>query len=191
MAAAILGVSLWPAAHELALLCEQYGLLTLNPDIVKKVDAIVKQFQAVPLWLILITFALVPAVFEELCFRGFLFASIRQKLSGGWTVVATALLFGFFHEVLFPGKLMPTAALGLILGWVRLRTGSVLSGIVLHTVLNGFVFSIIYYREELAARGWGVQEEAHLPLMWHALAAVGILVGVGLLMVARPRIESG
>ena len=183
VAAAILGVSLWPVAHEIALLCQQYGLLTLNPDIVKKVDAIVKQFQAMPLWLILITFALVPAVFEELCFRGFLFASLRERLSGAWTVIVTALLFGFFHEVLFPGKLIPTAVLGLVLGWVRLRTGSIFPGIVMHAVLDAFVFTIIYYRDELLARGWGVQEESHLPLTWHGVAAVGIVVGVGMLMV--------
>jgi len=184
VAAAILGVSLWPVAHEIALLCQQYGLLTLNPDIVKKVDTIVKQFQAMPLWLILITFALVPAVFEELCFRGFLFASLRERLTGAWTVIVTSLLFGFFHEVLFPGKLIPTAVLGLVLGWLRLRTGSIFPGIVMHAVLDAFVFTIIYYRDDLLARGWGVQEESHLPLTWHAVAAVGIVVGVGMLMLA-------
>jgi ABC-2 type transport system permease protein/sodium transport system permease protein len=180
--AAILGVSLWPAAHEIALLCQEYGFLALNPEIVRKVDVIVKQFQAMPLWLILATFALVPAVFEELCFRGFLFGAFRQRFSRTWTVVATALLFGFFHEVLFPGKLIPTTLLGLVLGWVRLRTGSILPGIVLHALLDGFVLSIIYYRDELVARGWGVQEESHLPLAWHGAALVGIAVGIALLI---------
>ena len=184
-AAVILGLSLWPAAHELAWLCTRYGLLTINPEMLKKVQMIVHQFQAQPLWLILVTFGLVPAVFEELCFRGLIFGSLRERLTGTWAVIETALLFGFFHEVLFPGKLVPTAALGLVLGWVRLRSGSVLPGMVLHAIHNGLVLSILYYSDELVSSGLDVKDEVHLPLTWHVLAAVGIVVGVGLLMAAK------
>jgi ABC-2 type transport system permease protein/sodium transport system permease protein len=184
VAAAVLGVSLWPAAHELALLSQGF---TINPELFKKVEALVQMFQSMPLWLILVCYAIVPAVFEEFCFRGFLFGALRERLSGGWTVVVTAVLFGFFHEVFFPGKLVPTAALGLVLGWVRLRTGSIFPGIVMHAVLNGVVFSLIDYRDELAARGWGLQESAHLPLGWHALAAAGVVVGAALLIVGTNR----
>jgi ABC-2 type transport system permease protein/sodium transport system permease protein len=184
LAGVVLGLSLWPAAHELTLYLKIHEWITLNPEMLAKLEEMVSQFRALPLWLILVTFALVPAVFEELCFRGFLFAALRQRVSGTWTVILTALLFGFFHEVLSPGKLMTTTALGLVLGWVRLRSGSVLPGTIAHAVHNGFLFSIIYYEKELAARGWGVQEETHLPLAWHALAAGGILLGVGMLMVA-------
>lgn len=188
--AAIFGLSLWPAAHEITLLTVRMGLFTLSPEILAKIEVVVKQFQALPLWQILVTFGLVPAVFEELCFRGFLFGSLRTRLTGGLTVVVTALLFGVFHEILFPGKLLPSTALGLVLGWVRLRSGSVLPGIALHALHNGLVLSILYYRDELLARGWGVQEEEHLPLTWHVAAVVGIIVAVGLLM-ATTRRHSG
>jgi ABC-2 type transport system permease protein/sodium transport system permease protein len=184
VAAVVLGVSLWPAAHELALLSQGF---TINPELFKKIEALVQMFQSMPLWLILVCYAIVPAVFEEFCFRGFLFGALRERLSGCWTVIVTAVLFGFFHEVFFPGKLVPTAALGLVLGWMRLRTGSILPGIVMHAVLNGVVFSLIYFRDDLAARGWGMQEEAHLPATWLALAAVGIAMGAGLMLTGTRR----
>jgi ABC-2 type transport system permease protein/sodium transport system permease protein len=183
LAAAILGISLWPAAHELALACQGFAI---NPELLKKINELVAPFQTMPLWLVLVSFALVPAVFEEFCFRGFLFGAIRQRLSGIWTIVITATLFGFFHEVTTPGKLMPSAALGLALSWVRLRTGSILPGIVMHAVLNGFLLTAIYYKDEVAARGWGLEESAHLPLIWHLAAAAGVLAAGGLLM-ARTR----
>ena len=169
----------------LTLLCARLGLLTISPELIKQVEAMARQFQAMPLWLILVAFAIVPAVFEELCFRGFLFGALRERLSGLWTVVATALLFGFFHEVLIPGKLVPSAALGLVLGWVRLRTGSVLPGMVLHAIHNGLVLAIVYYQDELASRQWGIEEESHLPMKWHALAVIGIVIGVGMFIAAR------
>jgi ABC-2 type transport system permease protein/sodium transport system permease protein len=190
VAAAILGLCLWPAAHEITLLTEWLGLFTLTPEVLEKIEDVVKQFQSAPLWLLLAAFAVVPAIFEELCFRGFIFGSLRTRLSGAWTVIATALLFGLFHELLFPGKLIPSALLGLVLGWVRLRTGSVLPGMVLHAMHNGLVLSILYYRDHLQAHGWGVQEQAHLPLKWHGAALIGSVIGAGLLVAATRRNES-
>jgi sodium transport system permease protein len=187
LAAAILGLALWPGAHEITLLAERLGLLTLSSEKISLVEDLVKRFQAVPLWLILLTLALAPAVFEELCFRGFLFGALRTRLTGGWTVIATAILFGVFHEILFPGKLLPSTFLGLVLGWVRLRTGSVLPGILLHALHNATVFSILYYRDELLAHGWGVEEEQHLPMSWHAAAAMCIVVAIVLLRTTTNR----
>ena len=51
----------------------------------------------------------------------------------------SAVLFGVFHEVLFSGRLLPSTFLGLVLGFVRLRSGSVLPGIVLHVLHNGLL----------------------------------------------------
>ena len=119
---------------------------------------------------------------EELCFRGFLVSSLRTVLSAGWAAVVAALLFGVFHEVMFPGRLMTSTFMGLVLGWVRVRTGSVLPCIVLHAVHNGLLLSLSYWREELARSRWAIQEEMHLPIQWLALSALGIIVGAGLLL---------
>ena len=135
---------------------------------------------SVPLWLILLTLALVPAVFEELCFRGFLFGvAAHACLAGDRTVIASALLFGVFHEVLFPGRLLaehvsgPSAGLGAAAHRQRAaRHGAA------RCVHNGLLLTIAYYRDELIARGWGVEEQMHLPTHWLAAAVLGIVVGV-------------
>ncbi len=114
------------------------------------------EMYGLPLWLILLTLAVVPAVFEELCFRGFLFASLRTLLAADRSVIASAMLFGVFHEVIFPGRLLTSTFLGLVLGWVRMRTGSIIPGIVLHMVHNGLLLMLSYWREDLerAAGDW-------------------------------------
>jgi len=139
--------------------------------------------------LVLIALGIVPAAIEELCFRGFLFGALRTILSGTWTVIASAALFGVFHEVLFPGRLLTSAFLGLVLGWVRLRTGSVIPGIVLHALHNCFVLLIAYYRDALIARDWGVEDQTHFPIAWLAAALLGVLVGVGLLLATTRQSE--
>jgi uncharacterized membrane protein len=53
---------------------------------------------------------------------------------------------------------------------------------LLHALHNGLLLSIIYFRDVLAERGWGVEEQENLPITWHAVAALGILLAVGLLI---------
>src|SRR6185369_10695263 len=147
-------------------------------------------FQTVPLSLIVLTLAIVPAVFEELCFRGFIYGALRSRLSGPATIVASALLFGVFHEILSSGRLLPSTFLGLVLGWVRFRTRSVLPGMLLHTLNNGLLLAVSYHQDKLQAGGWGVEELRHLPITWHGLALVVIILGVGLLIATtRPAID--
>lgn len=191
--AAILGVALWPAAHETFLLSEWLGLTTLSAKQIAAAKMMLDQFQTVQLWLIVVTLAIVPAIFEELCFRGLIFGALRTRLSGTYTIVASAMLFGVFHEILSSGRLLPSTFLGLVLGWVRLRTRSVLPGMLLHALNNGLLLVVSYYQSELQARGWdawGVEEQKHLPITWHALALIGIVAGVGLLIATtRPTVD--
>jgi ABC-2 type transport system permease protein/sodium transport system permease protein len=164
------------------LLSEQLGLTTLSVKQISAVKMMLDQLQTVPLWLVVLSLAIIPAVFEEFCFRGFIFGALRTRLSGSATIVASALLFGVFHEILSSGRLLPSTFLGLVLGWVRLRTRSVLPGMLLHALNNSLLLAVSYYHEELQAHGWGVEEQRHLPITWHAAALVGIIAGVGLLV---------
>ena len=170
LGAAILGVALWPAAHETYLLSEWLGLTTLSAKQIAAAKVMLDQFQTVPLWIIIVTLAIVPAIFEELCFRGFIFGALRTRLSGTYTVVASALLFGVFHEILSSGRLLPSTFLGLVLGWVRLRTRSVLPGMLLHALNNGLLLAVGYYQDELQDSRLGHRRTAASADHWHALA---------------------
>lgn len=188
VAAGALGLVLWPAGHELFLVNERIGIRTLPLDQVAEVKSLLEGLQHVPAAWILVALAIVPGVCEEFFFRGVLFSSLRTLTSAWRTIVATAILFGLFHvvagTVLAPERFLPSAFLGLVLGWVRWRTGSVVPCMLLHTVHNGLVLSIVHWRDELAARGWGIQEAAHLPTSWLMAAAVCIVAAVTLMALA-------
>ena len=74
-------------------------------------------------------------IVEEIFFRGLLFASLRKRgLGAVLTIVISALVFAGFHfEPLRFFVLLPT---GLVLGWVRWKTGSTGAAIVTHGLLN-------------------------------------------------------
>ncbi len=186
LAAAMLGFVLWPIAHEVFLVNRWLGMADLSHQQFASIREFVEQWKSVSPTLILVTLALAPGVFEEFFFRGFLFTSLRSTLKPWTTVVLTALLFGMFHvvaaTVLTPEKFLPSTFIGLVLGWVRLRTGSVLPCMVLHVVHNGLLLSIGYWQDEISQWGLKVPENAHLPTTWLLAAAVGSLLAVTTLL---------
>ena len=181
---AILGAALWPSAHESFLLSNWLGLSSLSDKRIKAASEMLEQLQALPWWLVVATLGIVPAIFEELTFRGFLFSSLRTRLAGWPTIIVSALLFGVFHEILSPGRLFPSTFLGLVLGWVRFQTGSVWACMLLHAINNSLLLTISHHRDDLVARGIGAEQQAHLPLKWHALALLGVAIGIGLVRMA-------
>jgi sodium transport system permease protein len=191
VAAAMLGLVLWPVAHELFLLNEMIGISVLRLDQLAEVKAVMEQLQHVSPLLILLALAIVPGVCEEFFFRGVLFGSLRTVTTPWRTIVVAAVLFGLFHvvagTVLAPERFLPSAFLGLVLGWVRMRTGSVWPAMLLHSVHNGLVLAFVHWHEELAAHGFGIEESAHLPATWLLAAGIGIFAAVALMLVTtRP-----
>ncbi len=188
LAAAMLGLVLWPAAHELFLLNERIGISALRIDQLAEVKAFLEQLQHVSLVWILLALAIVPGVCEEFFFRGVLFASLRTVTTPWRTILATAVLFGLFHvvagTVLAPERFLPSAFLGLVLGWVRHRTASVWPCMLLHAVHNGLILCVVHWRDDLAARGFGFEEAAHLPTSWLMVGGIGIVAAVALMIFA-------
>lgn len=88
-----------------------------------------------------LTLCVLPAVGEELLFRGALQGLMRPCGSAA-AVFGPALLFALLHMNLSQGI---TAFLcGIFLGWLTERTGSVLPGMMLHLINNCIAFADIY-----------------------------------------------
>lgn len=190
--ATLLGLSLWPLAHEIYLLNELIGLGTLSRERIEFAHQLLASWREVPPWLIVAALAAAPAVCEELLFRGYLLRALLAATSERNSIVISAVLFGGFHvlatDALATERLLPSTFLGLILGWVAWRTASVVPGMLLHACHNGLLLLLAYYRDELAESGWGLQEQAHMPLAWLAAAAVGVIVGLSLVW-RSPKVE--
>jgi membrane protease YdiL (CAAX protease family) len=86
------------------------------------------------LWQLLVLYSLIPAVFEEIAFRGIIFERLRRALGEreGWVVQAA--LFSVIH--LSPVIFLTHFVMGLIFGWLRMRTGGLIAGMILHAVWN-------------------------------------------------------
>lgn len=91
----------------------------------------------VPLLLFLAAFT--PAVCEEVFFRGALLGGLRRDLSRRASLGWQALIFGAAHASIH--KLLPTMWVGLVLGVLRLRTGSLWPCVLLHFGYNALLLT--------------------------------------------------
>jgi sodium transport system permease protein len=182
--ATLMGLGLWALAHESFVLVSG----ELDEAKVTAARSMVESLKQTPPWLFLLALAVAPGVIEELCFRGYLFSSLLRVLSPARTIVTTSLLFGIFHVLtgssLLIERFVPTTLVGLFLGWVAYRSGSVWPGMALHVVYNGFLNLVAHYQDRLGFLGIAESEIAHLPISWLAVTATTAVCGMSIVWFA-------
>jgi sodium transport system permease protein len=162
----------WPAVliGAPAALVTGIGLAELFQRLVPVPEEVLRAFGQffgsadIPLWQIVLLFAVVPGVFEELAFRGVLLHGLSARLRPVALALAVGAIFGIFHVSLW--RILPTAYLGVILASVVLLTGSVYPAMLWHALNNAIAIVPI----EL---GW-VAEEPDLPPWSYPAAAAGL-----------------
>ena len=91
-------------------------------------------------------------------------------------------MFGAFHLIapnpLASERFVSSTLVGLALGWLRWRTGTVLPGMLLHTLHNGLLIILVYYEPQLTERGIGITREMHLPTDWMAAGVTTACLGL-------------
>ena len=91
-----------------------------------------------PLALILhiVALTVLPSILEELVFRGVIMQSLR-RFGDSFALVVSSILFGLVHGNL--AQAIPAFFVGLALGYFVLRTGSIMTAIVIHFINNAIV----------------------------------------------------
>jgi hypothetical protein len=84
-------------------------------------------------WLTLVI-SIGPGVAEEFFFRGFVLRSFQAKMPGWLAVLASAILFGIMHWDGLQG--LGAMLIGLFLGFITLRTGSIWPAVTAHAFNN-------------------------------------------------------
>lgn len=88
--------------------------------------------------------AILVPVAEEMVFRGFILHSLTRHFSTAWwPVVLSALLFGMAHGN--AAQFVNGFCAGLLLGWLYVRTGSIVYGVVYHMANNFLAFVLFRF----------------------------------------------
>jgi hypothetical protein len=137
-----------------------------------KVIAEVKSFPQFLLSLFMI--ALLPAVFEEVLFRGGLQGILQRWLKKPWlAIVITSIVFSAIHASWF--GFLPRIALGVVLGGIFYYTHNIWYSILVHFANNAAVVAYMYYLH-LSGKPVSVSSEPSFPIWVGLVAAVALFL---------------
>ncbi|MDQ3038061.1 MAG: CPBP family intramembrane metalloprotease, partial [Myxococcota bacterium] len=85
--------------------------------------------------------AVLAPIGEELLFRGLLLPHLARIVPPWSAIVISALLFGALHEAHGIARIGPMA-IGMILGWARLRSDTLRAPIAIHMIVNATALSV-------------------------------------------------
>jgi uncharacterized protein len=97
-------------------------------------------------------FSVVNAALEEILFRGVLYDGLDSQWGWRAAIIISGVFFGVLHIAGYPpGPLGAVMAgiYGILLGWLRRRTGGLLWPIVAHIVADATIFGILVHAEAL------------------------------------------
>lgn len=127
-----------------------------------------------PAWLALLAGALVPAIAEELSFRGYVLGALRP-LGPAAAVVLTGILFGALHLSLI--RLLPLTLLGILWSMVAQRSGSILPTMIMHLLNNGIALGLTFFVQGQMNPAAELEALDQIPqlTMWIAIFVIGAM----------------
>lgn len=122
--------------------------------------------------------AMVPAICEEILYRGFALNLLRRTKAAWTAILITGIIFGFYHLRL--SQVIPLAMIGIFLGWITVRSGSLIPAIVAHFVNNAFSVLLVKFMPDSPL----ADSSPEMPPLWLAAGSI-VLVYVVLYFMKR------
>ena len=116
-------------------------LVMLIPAMQSLMDLLLEaleDFEKIPAWIFVFSAVVYAPVFEEWLCRGMVLRGLLTKMKPAWAIVLSALFFAIIH--MNPVQGVNVFLLGLILGYVYYKTGSLWLTMFLHFVNNSSAF---------------------------------------------------
>jgi len=137
LVAALLAVCLHPSV--LLLTDFVHLVYPLNTELAKTIAEMIQQ--APNLWIMLVVFSVVPAICEEIAFRGFILSGLRHLGSKWQAIVLSSLFFGLAHMVL--QQSITATIVGCVIAYIAIQSGSLWPCMAYHVVHNAMPFLLL------------------------------------------------
>ena len=125
--------------------------------------------------------ALMPAVCEEMMFRGYVFAAVRERYRPIVAMIFVAICFGLYHMSI--SRLFVTGLLGFALCVSTYYTKSIFPGMLMHFINNSYSVVAYYYPKAiekglpfLAVEKLSVTSSIVISIVGAALITVGFII---------------
>ncbi|MEZ6033967.1 MAG: ABC transporter permease subunit/CPBP intramembrane protease [Planctomycetaceae bacterium] len=176
-----LAVTAHPLSMELSRFLVEHQVFPELPESARRVMGLMRTGER-PTWLLLLVFAITPAICEELAFRGFILSGLAR---GGRLAIAvgiSSVMFGIIHMI--PQQAFNAALLGLVLGLLAIYSRSLFPAMAFHFCNNAL--ATFYSSEAGTFKTDGVFFTRHADGQLGYAAPLLILCGfIGILMIVH------
>lgn len=155
------------------MLVVSYVLVLMFPESAENTQMTFDIMMEQPFILVVLVMAVMPAIGEELYFRGLIFGSMRHRYKAVWAIIISSVIFGIFHLSIV--KILPTGMLGACFAYITCTSGSIYIGMFLHFFNNLMSAIAMKYPEQM---------EKILPVLMKSeftVSDVLLLLGVGII----------
>ncbi|MCA9058078.1 MAG: CPBP family intramembrane metalloprotease, partial [Planctomycetaceae bacterium] len=122
-----------PLSVELSQFLVEYQVFPELPESARKTMELMRP-DSQPLWLVLMVFAVTPAICEELAFRGFILSGLARGGRLAIAVAISSMMFGIVHMI--PQQAFNAALVGLLLGLLAIYSRSLFPAMAFHFCNN-------------------------------------------------------
>jgi len=132
-----------------------YKLTTGIPFLQRMYDLFLNVMQQItggPFWSSFLVTAIFAPFFEEWMCRGVVLRGLLTKMKPGWAIVVSALFFALIH--LNPWQALNAFIIGVVMGYVYYKTGSLLLTMLIHFVNNGTAVIMSQFAGEDTPEYW-------------------------------------
>jgi membrane protease YdiL (CAAX protease family) len=141
---AVLG---WLTVFGLQILIGTAVVALLGPEAAPEAGGLPPEAAEGPPWSLVLAAVVVAPVAEELYFRGFLLQGLWRSFGPRWAIAISAVVFGLFHyggarlQTILP--MVSATAIGLVFGYLFVRTRNLAVTILAHALVNGLAVSVV------------------------------------------------
>jgi len=123
----------------------------LGEETLRALEPLVAALSQAPFWQVLLVVAVVPAVCEELAFRGLILTGLRRLGSNTAAILISSLFFGLTHGML--QQSLAAMLVGMLIGLIAVQTGSLWPCILFHATHNGLALGAARLGEYVRSQG--------------------------------------
>ncbi|MCK5759758.1 MAG: CPBP family intramembrane metalloprotease [Candidatus Delongbacteria bacterium] len=168
------------ARYPIAILKDGFFYFFPIPRVVENANILQTGLGDLSQWQLIAIIAVIPAIFEELTFRGIFLYFLEKKYTFLKVSVVIGLMFGMMHLNVF--TFLETALLGILLTMITIRSGSIIPAVVFHFVNNAYSIVLMKMMENK------VLDEEFVKFMendWLSYLASVTVLGITFLMIKK------
>ena len=131
-----IGLTIMAATGAMFFLNFMLNILPIPKELLGSLSSGMKNLSAYPFWQAILANAILIPIMEEVVFRGYLFNRLSKAMPEIVAALITSVIFGLCHG----GIVWATWAfvVGMIICVFRIKTGSIIPGMIFHIIMNTF-----------------------------------------------------